>query len=318
MTTHTVTGPPTPRTGGRGSGPKTRRRPPGPRPGARKRVRPSGSWTSKAVVNGILALFACYTLMPLTWLFVASTKSHGDLVGTGGFTSADFDLFTNLGDLFSYGEGIYGRWLLNSVLYFGLGCLASTFVSTAVGYAFDKYDFRHKEKLFGLVLLGVLVPSAVLVLPQYLLAGKAGLDNTYWAVLVPLLVNPFGVYLARVFSEGYIPDEVIEAARMDGAGEWRVFRSVGLPMIAPGFVTLFLFTFTSSWNNFVLPLYMLSDDKLYPVTLGLAIWSKSSQQNPQFAMLTIVGALVSVIPLIVAFVCLQRFWRSGLTAGAVK
>lgn len=270
------------------------------------------------MVNGLLALFACYTLMPLTWLFVASTKDHGDLVGTGGFTFADFNLFANLGDLFTYGDGIYGRWLLNSILYFGLGCLASTLVSTAVGYAFDKYDFPHKEKLFGIVLLGVLVPSAVLVLPQYLLASKAGLDNTYWAVLVPLLVNPFGVYLARVFSEGYIPDEVIEAARMDGAGEWRVFRSVGLPMIAPGFVTLFLFTFTSSWNNFVLPLYMLSNDKLYPVTLGLAIWSKSSQQNPEFYMLTIVGALVSVLPLIIAFVCLQRFWRSGLTAGAVK
>ncbi|MFJ4624520.1 carbohydrate ABC transporter permease [Streptomyces sp. NPDC088812] len=284
-----------------------------PRHGAR-----SGPWTSKAVVNGVLAVFSLYTLMPLTWLFVAATKDHGDLVGTGGFTFADFNLLDNLGDLFRHDDGVYGRWLFNSVLYFGLGCLASTFVSTAVGYAFDKYDFRHKEKVFGVVLLGVLVPSAVLVLPQYLLASKAGLDNTYGAVLVPLLVNPFGVYLARVFSEGHVPDEVVEAARMDGAGEGRVFRSVGLPMIAPGFVTLFLFTFTSSWNNFVLPLYMLSDDKLYPVTLGLAIWSKSSQQNPEFYMLTISGALVSILPLIIAFVCLQRFWRSGLTTGAVK
>ncbi|MFJ4830840.1 carbohydrate ABC transporter permease [Streptomyces sp. NPDC088747] len=318
MSTHTNTERPVRRTPAPAGDPGSRSRTGPPVTPASTGRRPRGSWTSKAVVNGLLVLFSCYTLMPLTWLLVAATKDRGDLVGTGGFTFADFNLFTNLGDLFSYGDGIYVRWLVNSVLYFGLGCLASAFVSTAVGYAFDKYDFPHKEKLFGLVLLGVLVPGAVLVLPQYLLASKAGLDNTYWAVLVPLLVNPFGVYLARVFSESYIPDEVVEAARMDGAGEWRVFRSVGLPMIAPGFVTLFLFTFTSSWNNFVLPLYMLSDEKLYPVTLGLAIWSKSSQQNPEFYMLTIVGALISVLPLIVAFVCLQRFWRSGLTAGAVK
>ncbi|MEV6103699.1 carbohydrate ABC transporter permease [Streptomyces sp. NPDC051940] len=291
-------------------------------PPAHPRSRPrrvsDGSWTSRSVVNGLLGLFSLYTLMPLTWLVIASTKDHGDLVGTGGFTFADFHFLDNLGDLFAFGDGIYGRWLLNSVVYFGFGCLATTFLSMMVGYAFAVYDFPHKEKLFGLVLLGILVPSPVLVLPQYLLASEAGIDNSYWGVLIPLLVSPFGVYLGRVFAEGYVPGEVIEAARVDGAGEFAVFLRVALPMLAPGFVTLFLFSFTAAWNNFVLPLFMLSDDELYPVTLGLAIWSRAAHQNPEYYLLTIIGALVAVVPLIVAFVCLQRFWRSGLTTGAVK
>lgn len=284
------------------------------------RTRPvaRGSWRSTVVVHLLLGLFTLYTLLPLAWLLVASTKNHRDLFGTGGFELADFNLFANLGQLFRYGDGVYGRWLGNSVLYFGLGCLAATFVSIAVGYAFDKYDFPHKEKLFGLVLVGVLVPGPVLVLPQYLLATHAGIVNTYWALLIPMLVNPFGVYLGRVFAEGYVPNETLEAARADGAGEGRIFRSVALPMLVPGFVTVFLFSFTASWNNVILPLMMLNDESLYPVTLGLAGWSESSHVHPEFYAMTITGSLVAIVPLVIAFVCLQRFWRAGLTAGAVK
>jgi multiple sugar transport system permease protein len=282
-----------------------------------RRVR-TGSWTSKTLVHGLLGLFACYTLMPLAWLLIASTKNHRDLFSTGGFEFADFNLFSNLGMLFRHNDGIFAQWLGNSIVYFGLGCLASTFVSIAIGYAFATYEFRHKEKLFGLVLVGVLVPGPVLVLPQYLLASQTGLVNSYWAILIPMLVNPFGVYLGRVFAEGYVPGETLEAARADGAGEGRIFRSIALPMLTPGFVTVFLFSFTASWNNFILPLMMLNDESLYPVTLGLAIWSESSHVRPEFYAMTITGSLVAIVPLVIAFVCLQRFWRSGLTAGAVK
>jgi ABC-type glycerol-3-phosphate transport system permease component len=161
-------------------------------------------------------------------------------------------------------------------------------------------------------------PGPVLVLPQYLLATHTGIVNTYWALLIPMLVNPFGVYLGRVFAEGYVPNETLEAARADGAGEGRIFRSVALPMLVPGFVTVFLFSFTASWNNVILPLMMLNDESLYPVTLGLAGWSESSHVHPEFYAMTITGSLVAIVPLVLAFVCLQRFWRAGLTAGAVK
>lgn len=284
---------------------------------APRRKRP-GSLLSKGVVNGVLLLASFYMLMPVSWLLFAATKDHGDLFSSDGFAFADFNLFSNLAAVFTFNDGIYLRWLGNSVIYSVVGSAASTLLCVATGYAFDKYEFRGKEKLFGVVLGGLLVPATVIQLPMYLLASKVGLVNTYWALLLPALVNPFGVYLARVFSEGYVPNEVLEAARVDGAGELSTFTRIALPMLSPGFMTIFLFSFTGSWNNFFGALVMLNDDELYPVNLGLYMWNSTTQLQPEFYSLVITGSLVAVVPLIVAFVCLQRFWRSGLTAGAVK
>ncbi|GAA2564790.1 carbohydrate ABC transporter permease [Streptomyces fimbriatus] len=287
--------------------------PPRPQPSARR-----GSRSSRAVVNTLLTIVALYTLMPLSWLLVNATKDNGDLFGSPGFRLGEFNLFGNIADLFAYQDGVFGRWLANSLLYSVAGALASTLISLLAGYAFATYSFRGREKLYGLVLLGILVPPTVVSLPMYLLASEAGLVNTYWAVLIPSLVNPFGVYLARVFAEAYVPHETLEAARMDGAGELRVFGSVALPMLSPAFVTIFLFTFTGSWNNFFLPLVMLNDSSLYPVGLGLFGWNAVLPQEPQLYALIVTGSLLSVVPLAVAFLTLQRHWRSGLTAGAVK
>jgi len=273
---------------------------------------------SRGAVNGILIVAAFYTLMPVSWLLFAATKNHRDLFATSGFAFGDFNLVANLERVLTFDDGIYLRWFGNSILYSVVGSAASTLLCVATGYAFDKYAFRGKEKLFGLVLGGVLVPTTVIQLPMYLLASKAGIVDTYWALLLPALVNPFGVYLARVFSEGYVPNEVLEAARVDGAGELRLFSRISLPMLAPGFMTIFLFSFTASWNNFFGALVMLNDDSLYPVNLGLFMWNSVTQQQPEYYSLVITGSLVAVVPLVVAFVCLQRFWRSGLTAGAVK
>nr|WP_251072040.1 carbohydrate ABC transporter permease [Streptomyces sp. ISL-43] len=277
-----------------------------------------GAMASKAVVNAVLLVAVLYTLMPLTWLLIAATKNHADLFGTAGFRFGEFHLFDNLEAVFTYDDGIFARWLLNSVLYSVVGSLASSLISVAAGYCFDKYQFRGKGALFGLILIGTLLPGVVITLPQYLLASEVGIVNTYWAILVPSLVNPFGVYLARVFSEGYVPGEVLEAARIDGASEIRVFRSISLPMLMPGFMTLFLFSFTASWNNFFGPLVMLNDHHLYPAVLGIYNWNQLVVQNPELYSLAITGSLVTVIPLAIAFIGLQRFWRSGLSAGALK
>ncbi|MFF0214475.1 carbohydrate ABC transporter permease [Streptomyces vinaceus] len=256
--------------------------------------------------------------MPLAWLVLAATKNRRDLFATGPYALGDFSLLANLGEVFTYDEGIFGRWLANSLLYTVVGSTLSALISVACGYAFHAYEFRHKEKLFGVVLAGILVPATVLQLPLYLMASAAGAVNTYWAYLVPALVNPFGVYLARVFAEGYVPDEVLAAARVDGAGELRLFAHVSFPMLWPGFVTIFLFTFTAIWNNFYGALTMLNDERLYPVSLGLFMWNRSVYQQPELYPLVITGSLVAVVPLVLAFLGLQRFWRSGLTAGAVK
>ncbi|MGW0698652.1 carbohydrate ABC transporter permease [Streptomyces sp. NPDC002867] len=279
---------------------------------------PASRWMSKGAVNAALALATLYTLFPLVWLVTAATKYTGGLLAGNAFSFEGFNLGANLSALASYGDGVYFRWYLNSLLYAGGGAVVSSLISVAAGYAFDKYHFRGKEKLFGVVLLGVLVPTTALALPMYLLASEVGIVNTYWAVLLPVLVHPFGVYLSRVFSAGYVPGEALEAARIDGAGELRTFWSIGLRMLMPGFVTVFLFQFTAIWNNFFLPLVMLSDQKLFPLSLGLYAWNSNSHAEPEFYPLVVTGSLLAVIPLIVAFVPLQRHWKAGLTAGSVK
>ncbi|CAL9339732.1 L-arabinose transport system permease protein AraQ [Streptomyces sp. enrichment culture] len=272
----------------------------------------------RATVNVVVAVSVLYTLLPVLWLVLASAKDRDALFRSDLLSSDGFSFMRNLRDLFVMDGGLYGRWYVNSLLYAVLGAAVGALVSVACGYAFDKYRFRHKEKLFGLVLAAVMVPQTVLALPLYLMASEAGLVNTFWAVFVPVLFNPFGVYLGRIFSRGYVPDEVLEAARMDGAGELTAYVRVALRMLGPGLVTVFLFQLTAIWNNFFLPMVMLSDQDLYPVSLGLYAWNSAATVSPEYYPVVIMGSLLAVLPLVAAFVLLQRFWRSGLTAGAVK
>lgn len=164
----------------------------------------------------------------------------------------------------------------------------------------------------------MLIPGTALALPLYLIFSRVGLANTYWAVLLPSVVSPFGVYLCRIYAAASVPDELLEAARLDGAGEFRIFRVVGLRIMTPALVTIFLFQFVGVWNNYFLPLIMLSDPKLYPITLGLTSWQSFADRQPDLYQLTVGGAFVSVVPLMIAMVVLQRFWRAGLTQGSVK
>jgi multiple sugar transport system permease protein len=172
--------------------------------------------------------------------------------------------------------------------------------------------------MFGVILAGVLVPATALALPLFLLLSEVDLTNTYWAVFLPSLVSPFGVYLSRIYAAGAVPDELIEAGRLDGAGDMRIFFSMSVRLMAPALVTIYLFQFVAIWNNFFLPLIMLVDQDLYPVTLGLFAWTSQSARDPGLVTAVIVGSFVSVVPLIIAFLMLQRFWRSGLAAGGVK
>ncbi|MER5252592.1 MULTISPECIES: carbohydrate ABC transporter permease [unclassified Streptomyces] len=272
----------------------------------------------RTVVNTVVGIAVLYTLLPVLWLVLAASKNRDALFSSNFFTLADFSFVQNLRDLFAMDGGLYGRWYTNSLLYAVLGAAISALVSVACGYAFDKYRFRHKEKMFGLVLAAVMVPQTVLALPLYLMASATGVVDTFWAVFIPVLFNPFGVYLGRIFSQGYVPDEVLEAARVDGAGELTTYVRVSLRMLGPGLVTVFLFQLTAIWNNFFLPMVMLSDEKLYPVSLGLYTWNSSATVSPEYYPVVIIGSLLAVLPLILAFILLQRFWKSGLTAGSVK
>lgn len=273
---------------------------------------------SRIIVTALLGVVSLYFLLPLYWLIVASTKSTGDLFGSSGLWFSNARFFENMGKVFTYEDGIYLRWAGNSVLYALIGATLSTLLAAAAGYALAKYIFRGRETVFNLVLSGVLVPATALALPLYLMLSKLGLSNTYWAVLLPSLVNPFGVYLLRIYTEAAVPDDVLEAGRIDGAGETRIFFSVVMKLLTPGLVTVFLFQFVGIWNNYFLPLVMLSDPKLYPITLGLTSWQSFADRQPELTQLTIGGAFVSVVPLVIVTAVLQRFWRADLTQGSVK
>jgi multiple sugar transport system permease protein len=278
---------------------------------------------SNLLTLAMLALLI-YFLLPLFWLFVASTKTTGDLFSSFGLWFADdFSLLSNIRRTFTQDGGVYGRWMLNTIFYSVVSAGGAAFLATLGGYGFAKYRFRGNGVLFGLVLGSIMVPTTALAIPTYLLFSKMGLVNTPWAIILPSLVSPFGLYLMRIYAQDAIPDTLIEAGRIDGAGEFRIFFQVALRSLAPGIVTVLLFTLVATWNNYFLPLIMLNNPNLYPVTVGLASWQSQSAgggsgSTGELLALVVTGALLSVVPLIAAFLMLQRYWQSGLTAGGVK
>lgn len=274
------------------------------------------SLPSRIGVTIPLVVSAIYFLFPLWWLIVAVTKRAGFQFAGSGLWFHGFSLLDNIRRVDAENDGIFWRWMLNSVLYAGAAALVGTLLSALAGYALAKYDFPGRNLAFGTVLAAVLVPKVMLTLPLFLMFGKIGLLNNPLAVIIPSVVSPFGVYLARVFAAQSVPDEVLEAARLDGAGEVRSFFRVAAPMMVPSLVTILLFQFVEVWNNYLLPAMLLNDSRLQTVAVGLVSWSDSNGQVP--AGTVVVAAFLSIVPLLVAFLCLQRYWRAGLTAGAVK
>lgn len=265
----------------------------------------------------VLLLGSLYCLTPVAWVLVASTKSGAELFSTFTFAPGT-GLLENLRDVFAYENGQFAEWALNSALYAGVGSVAATLVSVAAGFAIAKYRFRGRDLIFYAILGGVLLPAITLAVPQYLLMSMLGVAGTYWSVLLPMMISPFGIYLARVFAVAAVPDETIEAARIDGAGELRIFGAIALPMLVPGMVTIFMLQFVGNWNNFLLPYIMLSDQARYPLTVGLYTLLSKGSGEPALYSLAIIGAALSIVPLIALLLALQRFWRLDLVTGGLK
>lgn len=268
-------------------------------------------------------LFCVYSLLPYLWLFINATKTQQDFASTFGLSFGEnFALWNNIVQVFTYHDGIFINWLRNSVLYTVVGSVVSTLLATLAGYALAKLRFSGKKAVLLVILGAISVPGIALAIPQFLLFSKIGITNTIWAVLIPSFVSPFGVYLMWIFSGQAVPTGLLEAAEIDGSGPWRTFFKISLPLLAPALVTVFLFAFVSIWNNFFLPLIMLKDTNLYPLTMGLYQWnllgSSAGGSGEMIQNLVLTGALLTILPLIVAFLCLQRYWQSGLALGAEK
>jgi multiple sugar transport system permease protein len=286
-------------------------------------VAPDKRRVSPATVvrQSVLAVFLIYCLLPATWIIAAMTKDNGQIFSTFGlWFSYPFHFLENLADLVTYQDGLFVRWFGNSLIYAGSISLGSTLICALGGYAFSKYDFPGKQFVFNFILGTIMVPSTALVLPLFLMLNKMGLVNNMLGVILPSLVNPFGLYLMKVFWDSSLPNELIEASRLEGASELQIFWRIGLPLMQTGLVTVALLAFVGAWNNFFLPLIVLSEQHLFPLTLGLNVWDSltSAAGGKPIYNLIAVGSMVSVLPLLIAFVVLGKYWRGGLTAGATK
>ena len=271
-----------------------------------------------ALPTVILLLGAAYCLLPVAWVLIASTKNDAQLFNTFTF-APDGSLWSNIRGL----SGLRGRRLLAVDVEHG-PVRGRRRAAVRRGVRDDRLRARQVPSsaagrtLFNLMLAGVLVPPVVLAVPQYLLLAKFGLTGTYWSVLLPSVLSPYGIYLARIYAMSAVPDEVIESARVDGCPEGRLFARIAVPMMVPGLVTVFLFQFVAVWNNFLLPYIMLSDENKFPLTVGLYTLLNRGSTAPALYSLVVTGSLLSNIPLIVLFLGLQRYWRTDLASGAVK
>ncbi|WP_203720566.1 carbohydrate ABC transporter permease [Paractinoplanes brasiliensis] len=270
----------------------------------------------------LTGLIAVYSLFPLAWLLINSTKTQDGLFSSFGlwFDDGKFALFSNIADTFTYDNGIFLRWLGNTLLYVVAGAGGATFLALLAGYGLAKFDFVGKKAVFAIVIGAVAVPPTALAVPTFLMFSKMGLTNTPWAVIIPSLISPFGLYLMWTFSAQAVPTEMLEAARVDGAGEFRTLFRLSVPLLMPGIVTTLLFTMVATMNNYFLPLIMLKNPDWYPLTVGLNSWNAQAATAGGEAVfnLVITGSLITVVLLLAAFLSLQRYWQSGLAAGSVK
>jgi multiple sugar transport system permease protein len=270
------------------------------------------------ILTGIVLL---YSLLPLFWLVISATKSQEGLLASFGLWFADdFSLWQNITQTLTYDDGAFLRWARNTLLYVVAGAGGATALATLGGYGLARFDFPGKRAVFAIVIGAVAVPGTALAVPTFLLFGKLGLTNTPWSVIIPSLVTPFGLYLMWTFAAEAIPVELIEAARLEGAGELRVFTRICLPLLAPGVVTVLLFSAVATWNNYFLPLIMLKDPDWYPLPVGLDTWNSQAATAGGEAVfnLVITGSLLTIVPLVATFLLLQRYWVSGLAAGSIK
>jgi multiple sugar transport system permease protein len=271
----------------------------------------------------LCVLFAAFTLVPIVWIAINSTKTQANIFQTFGFWFASpFAFFENLGRLFEdiNGNGVYARWFGNTVLYAVLGGGGATILSTLAGYGFARYRFRGSRAMFYLVMAALMVPITTITFPLFLLYTKVHLINSMWGLILPSLVSPVGMYLMRTYTQLSVPRELIDAARLDGAGEVRIFLRVALPLMVPGVMTVLLISVVAVWNNYFLPLIIFSKNELFPLTVGMGVWSYQAQSTSGTDVLypmIVIGGLVTIVPLIALFLILQRYWRGGLLLGSI-
>jgi len=265
-----------------------------------------------AIVNGLLIGLAVLSLAPLLWMLSVSLMHAGEASTFPPPLLPAAPTLDNYQQLF--GRVGMGRYMANSVLIASATTLLSLLFNVTAGYAFAKLQFAGREKVFAALLGALVIPGQVAMMPLFLMLKQIGLINSYGGAIVPGMAGIFGIFLVRQYART-IPDELLEAARIDGAGEFRIFWQIVLPALKPILVTLAIFSFLGSWNDFMWPLIVLSNDQLHTLPVALASLSREHVQDNELMM---AGSVVTVLPVLFLFLVLQRYYLQGLMLGSVK
>lgn len=264
------------------------------------------------LIYALLLIGSALALLPMLWMVAASFMQPGEAANFPPKLLPEDPTFEHYKILFTRLN--LGRYLLNSTIVATVVTAVSILINSMAGYAFAKLRFRGRDRLFRFVTLGLVIPVQVSMLPLFLMLRELGLINTYWGVIIPGLASIFGIFLIRQYALA-IPDDLIDAARIDGASEFRIYWSVILPVVRPILATLAIWTFLSTWNDFMWPLIVLSDDSMFTLPVALANLSGERVQDMELMM---AGSVLTVLPVLLVFMFLQRYYVEGITMGSVK
>ena len=267
---------------------------------------------AKAVINGLLIGAAALAVLPLLWMLSVSFMAPGEASSLPPPLLPAHATLDNYRELFVHAG--MGRYLLNSLAIASAITLFSLACNVSAGYAFAKLRFAGRERLFQALIGALVIPAQVAMLPLFLLLKYLDLVNSYAGVIAPGMATVFGIFLVRQYARS-VPDELLEAARIDGAGEWRIFVQIVLPLLRPIMVTLAIFGFLAAWNDFMWPLIVLTGQEHYTLPIALASLSREHWQDTELMM---AGSVVTVLPVLVLFLAMQRYYLAGLMLGSVK
>lgn len=271
-----------------------------------------GFYTAVVVVNIILLIMLVVTIIPFLYMIFSAFKPNTEIFSTPLTFWPAHPTLTNMVALLS--QFPFARWALNTIIVAGLSTIGSVLLSSLAGFGFAKYNFRFKNTLFIIMLCTVLIPAQVLLVPQFEIIHLLHWFNTYAALIVPGLVGAFGIFLMRQYTLS-VPDELLDAARIDGAEEFEIWWRVVLPLVRPGLAVLAILGFTGAWNSFLWPLIVTTNTSMFTINLGIS--SLVGPYDYQYGIL-LSGAVLSSLPIIVLFFFFQRQFIAGLTQGSLK
>lgn len=269
--------------------------------------------TRRIPIYIILSVISLIWVFPFLWMALGSLKTQREILAKPPRLLPDHATLANFTKWFE--QLNFSTYFTNSIIVAVITVLGNIIFCSMVGYALAKMQFRGKNIVFGAVMVTLMVPSVATFVPLFVIIANLGLSNTYAALILPFLTQPVGVFLMRQFMTG-IPDAVIEAARIDGAGELRIFFQIVLPQCAPAIATLSILTFLSSWNNFLWPLVAAQSDSMYTLPVALSLYSTG--QNATNYSILLAGAVLIITPILLLFIFLQRYFIEGVAMTGIK